>query len=143
MQVEVVLSVATNDVAETVGWLLAEGAKVSGVDTPHGMGFAALELELDDVQVRMVRDRGQWMCDLRLEGQPWLQLELIHAARTGDSSWQPQVGRTSPMPDQLPVGLSWRHELPDALAWVRSTDDALDQTKAMGRKRAAILFPRR
>lgn len=140
--VDAILAVATADVADSVRWLLAEGAEVTRAEPPHGMGFAALELELDDAKFRMVRDRGQWMLDLRLGGQPWLQVDLVHAARTGDGTWGPTDGRSGPLPDQLPVGLSWRRELPDALAWLRSTGDAVERTEAMGRFRADEIFPK-
>lgn len=140
--VDAILAVATSDVADAVAWLLAEGALVTGEEAPHGMGFAALELELSGAQVRMVRDRGQWMLDLRLRGQPWLQLDLVHAVRTGGGDWGSAEGRTGPLPDQLPAGLSWRRELPEALAWLRSTADAVEKTAAMGRVRAERLFPR-
>jgi hypothetical protein len=142
MMVEAILAVAIADVSDAVSWLLAEGARVIDEDAPYGMGFAALELELHGTQVRMVRDRGQWMADLRLEGQPWLQLDLVHAARTGTSDWGLGHDDARPLPDQLPVGLSWRQELPKALAWLRSTADAVEQTKAMGRIRAAAVFPK-
>jgi hypothetical protein len=140
--VDAVLAVATADVADAVRWLLAQGARVTYEEAPHGMGFAVLELELDHTQIRMVRDRGQWMLDLRSEGQPWLQLDLVHAARVGGVDWQQEGTRTGPLPDQLPVGVSWRDELPAALDWVRSTADAVGQTVAMGRARADQIFPK-
>lgn len=143
MTVDAILAVATADVADAVSWLLAEGARVTDEDAPHGMGFAALQFELDDAQIRMIRDRGQWMCDLRLEGQPWLQLDLVHAARTGGGNWKRASASTDPLPDQLPVGLSWRRELPEALAWMRTTEGVVEQTQAMGRVRAAKIFPKR
>lgn len=139
--VDAILAVATTDVADAVAWLVAEGALVTAADAPHGMGLASLELELDGAHVQMVRDRGQWMLDLRSSGQPWLQLDLVLAVRAGGGDWVRSDGR-GPLPDQLPVGLSWRRELPEAIAWLRFTPDAVEQVAAMGRVRADQLFPK-
>ena len=140
---DAILGVATPDVADAVEWLLAAGANLTRADGPHGMAVATIEFAMDDAQVRMVRDRGQWTLDVRLAGQPWLQLDLIHAARLGDAYRWPSVRRSAhDLPEQLPVGLSWRRELPTAFAWLRATADAADQVENMGRVRAAKLFPR-
>lgn len=145
-ELDALLGVATPDVAGAVAWLLSEGAVVTEKEDPHGMGFALVQFAFDDgAEVRMVRDRGQWMMDLRSSGQPWLQFDLVHRIT---SNYEPDAetenGRRrygGDMPPQLPVGVSWREHLPSALIWLHRTADAADQVKQMARVRMREVFP--
>jgi hypothetical protein len=138
---EEILRVATRDVDATVRWLLSEGAVVTWEDTPHGMAVAGLEFSVHGASVRMVRDRGQWMMDVRHGEGPWLDLELLRLARRGSDSYPMAPTKASSLPVQLPEGVSWRDELPDLLVWLGSARDAVDLCAALGRSRATRLFP--
>ena len=141
--VDAILEVATADVADTARWLMAEGAWVTYEEAPHGYGVSRC------LSLSWMTHRSGWFASRAMDARSavrrsaWLQLDLVHAARIGRVNWKQHGGRTGPLPDQLPVGVSWRHELPAALAWVRSTADAIKHTQAMGRARADQIFPKR
>ena len=63
-ELDLLMEVATPDISSAMSWLLAEGAKVTRKEDPHGMAFALAEFALDDAAVRIVRDRGcgGWIC---------------------------------------------------------------------------------
>ena len=140
---EEILRVATPDVRAAVRWLLSQGALVVREDPPHGMAFAGLEFSVDGMGLRMVRDRGQWMMDLRRGDGRWLDFELLTLANRGITAHPGSPARKGSLPDQLPEGVSWRDELPHVLAWLGSSTDAEDLCATLGRSRAAQLFPPR
>jgi len=112
---------------------------VTATRVRHGMGFALAELKLDDLKFRVSSDRDQWSLDLRRAAEPWLQFDLIRRIVAGVTTWRTQVAG-SPLPDQLPAGVSWRLGLPDAIRWLRSTPTAVDQVAIAGSERANDLF---
>ena len=105
------------------------------------MAFAGVEFSLDGTGLRMVRDRGQWMMDLRRGDGRWLDFELLTLASRGITAYSGSPARKGSLPDQLPQGVSWRDQLPHVLAWLGSSLDAEDLCAALGRTRAAELFP--
>jgi len=138
---EEILGVATPDVRAAVRWLLSQGALVVREDPPHGMAFAGLEFSIDGITVRMVRDRGQWMMDLRRGEDRWLDFELLRLACGGVAAYPAARPAEASLPAQLPDGVSWRDELPAVLVWLGSSRDAAELCAALGRSRAAELFP--
>ncbi len=138
---EEILRVATPDVRAAVRWLLSQGAEVVREDPPHGMAFAGVEFSIDGTGLRMVRDRGQWMMDLRRGNGRWLDFELLTLASQGITAYPGSPARKGSLPDQLPQGVSWRDQLPQVLDWLGSSRDAEDLCAALSRSRAAQLFP--
>jgi hypothetical protein len=142
VSLEEILIVATPDVAAAARWLVSEGADVVWEDRPHGMAFAGLEFVLGNTSVRMVRDRGQWMMDLRRGQEPWLDLDLLRLARQGSKVYPALVRQSEGQPpSQLPEGVSWSDELPDLLDWLHSTQDAAQRCASLSSSRASRLFP--
>jgi hypothetical protein len=97
-----------------------------------------LEFTLDDAVLTVTRDRDQWMLDVQSGHLPRFDLDVIHAALTGDGQWSRQS--LNPLPRQLPEGVSWAAELPHALEWLRTTPDAEDQLVRLQHRRASQLL---
>ena len=78
-------------VVEAIEWLEANGfdrtRAIGGPDT--SFGNVSVTYVRDTTTVLIVRDRGQWSCDLRFADidQPF-DLGLSAAARRGDTSWR-------------------------------------------------------
>lgn len=135
--VEQLLGEMPDDVGESVRWLFAQGAQATSVVPRHGMGFAALEAAIGEIEVRVVSDRDQWSLDLRKHGQEWVQVEWLFAALTRNETVL-TTGVAAPVsPLQLPPGMCWRTSLPIALNWLRTTPDTLEQLSNAARLRDA------
>ena len=134
------LTKATDDVAETLRWLVAQGAAINNErgGTNEAFGNVLVELSLDGVTLTITRDRGQWMLDVQSGELPRFDFDVIHVALTGDEHWSRKT--SSPLPVQLPDGVSWMSELPQALEWLRTTADAATKLETLQRRRAAQLF---
>jgi hypothetical protein len=131
---------ATTDVRRTVEHLIDErNASVIRVESPSEAGFGNVLIELRDagVTVTVTRDRGQWMLDVQVDGQDKQQFDLIHAAMTHKVEWPKWTG---PLPDQLPVGVSWFHWLPLAVDWLRHTPGAAEKLRLLGEDRSRQIF---
>jgi hypothetical protein len=119
------LSRATDDVAETIRWFEAEGfAVVRELGGPkESFGNVLLEFERGAVRATIVRDRSQWMIDIASAGGKPHGLHVWLAAMRGTrAETGPRRSVGEPLPDQLPVGESWRVEVPAVIDWVSCGD---------------------
>ncbi|MDJ0959486.1 MAG: hypothetical protein QNJ88_02430 [Acidimicrobiia bacterium] len=135
-------------VVEAIEWLEANGfhrtRAIGGADT--SFGNVSVTYVRDATTVLMVRDRGQWSCDLRFDDidQPF-DLGLIAAARRGDVSWtyRPHV-EGEPMAILLTGDIDWPAELDAGLAWVaadRSAPGALIAERERRSEQLRARFP--
>lgn len=111
---------APQDVVATIGWLEAEGwqarAAWGGPTKWEGNAGLAVEFGRNGTLITIVRDRGQWMIEIRPSGwKTAVDLGIIDDAIAGRSEWSGV--RAVPNPVQLPAGLAWRTALPTALQW--------------------------
>ncbi len=120
---DAVRRVAPDDVRDAIDRLLSRGFSVVSVTERHGMGFAEVTLQQDDVKVALTSDRDQWMCEITNGPGPAVHLVALLVAR-GVLAKEPglDVDLKGPMPKQLPVGVSWRKELPASVEWVSEAD---------------------
>ncbi len=134
---------APGDVRAAIEWLLGNGYTLvsrSG-GTPFGATFTFEGLSM----VRVSVDRSQWMLDISSgPGSPLIQYDLAVAAHSGAgySDRFPHVGkrdRPEPLPEQQPVGVSWRATLPEIFEWVRGAEvgQAVELAK---RQRSALMW---
>jgi hypothetical protein len=126
---------APRDVRAALRWLIEQGARIT---SEHGgatesFGDVAVEFSLADATVSVVRDRHQWMMDIKADRMPSFDLDLIHQARMGTARWT--RGGHADLPEQLPAGVSWAQELPHTLEWLRATTDAEKILKSLRRER--------
>lgn len=119
---EYVDTVANDDVRATLRWLDAAGYRVtSSAGGPTESFGNAFLVFTGRREVEIIRDRGQWMIGISLApGGERIWLDVLAAARKG-VAWAPPPHRqslSSPIPGQLPVGVSWGASLPDVLGWL-------------------------
>lgn len=115
---------APADVAEALDRLRSLGFEVTHAVAPHGMGFAEVTLARGPIVIAVVRDRGQWMCDVSTEDGVSYDLVVYLVAR-GVVRSEPGLesdATSLPVPGQLPVGVSWSEELPATVTWLVAAD---------------------
>jgi len=130
---------AGSDVRATLAWLDDAGFRITESLGGRGESFGnALLVFSGDVDVQIVRDRGQWditvapQCDGR-----WYSLAVLAAAQAGHDWEPPERNPSAALPDQFPPGIVWRQTLPSALEWLKlpGSATALEQTNARARQR--------
>jgi hypothetical protein len=135
---------ATSDVRETLQWLTSTGWMLTRAEggPQASFGDVLLEFTQDDASVVITRDRSQWMADLRVGGMKQVDLDLVWEARARPSRFQLwSRGRSAgQLPHQLPARVSWRSEIPLALAWLRETPGAEHTLRDLAAQRAKSLF---
>lgn len=135
---DLLLQQAPTDVVRTVQWLLSRGYRQT-----HRAGdntFGARWVYSGRAQVLIAVDRSQWVLDVASEpgGQPW-QYDLVLAAMSGLTYGHRFPGTGSfhagtPLPSQLPAGLSWHETLPEALTWITNTSREADLFRAQSER---------
>jgi hypothetical protein len=86
------------------------------------MGFWA-KLRRLDLEVEVALDRGQWMCDLSVDGAKPIGFHVFITAIDGEQSVT--IHDESPparMHPQFPVGVAWAVELPRVIEWLAASD---------------------
>lgn len=114
---------ATQDVAATIEWMTNQGFVLVEHRGPDERAFGDQYLrysKVGQVEVHIVRSRGQWGCDLQREG--WTEafdLGLVLDAVDGRSEWDPMDPTENPYVNrQLPGGVVWGEAMPVALGWL-------------------------
>jgi hypothetical protein len=137
---------APADVQDTVAWLSTNGYAL--VAQNGDSTFGAQFVYEGDAEVRITVDRSQWFLDVapRPGSHPW-PYDLILAARQGLDYGElfPGTGPRllgDPLPEQLPIGVSWRETLPDILQWVDGETVTALVDRA-GQQRFALMWPRK
>jgi hypothetical protein len=139
---EYVDALANDDVRATLQWLDEAGYRVtvSRGGPTESFGNALLVFN-GRREVEITRDRGQWMIGVSLApGGERLWLDILAAAREG-MEWAPPPRRqpfSSPLPDQLPVDLSWSTALPGVLEWL-DEPGAAEEAKAATTKARGLM----
>ena len=131
----------TRDVDNTIAWLIANHFALVEHKGPEGMGFQMfLYGRSDGARVRLSTQRDQWMSDLWWPTWGnWFDLDVIVHAMSGTKQWD--IRPTGPLlPDQLPVGVEWKHAIPEALLWAASMPDAVSVLERLQRERADAMF---
>ena len=138
--VGVVPPAATEDVAATVEWLENQGFVLVEHRGPDERAFGDQYLRYSkagQVEVHIVRDRGQWGCDIQCEG--WTQafdFGLVLDAVEGRSEWEPMDPTANPYATkQLPAGVTWSEALPVALGRLASHPENEAALVTMRRRR--------
>lgn len=111
----------------------------------ESFGNLAVTYEHGGTKVLIVRDRGQWSCDLRFaEVDLPFDLGLIAAVRRGDLSWtyRPHVDG-EPMAVLLTGEIDWAKELEAGLAWVEADPSAKAALIAENQRRSQLVWNRR
>jgi hypothetical protein len=132
--------VATDDVRETLDWLVANGFSVTRSEGGPGEAFGdvLLELERGGVEtVSIVRDRSQWACDIGAHPIQRQPLDVLLTAMTGEAPARRSGSLDEPLADQLPPGVTWRDVIPALLEWLRSGPRGAEVDAAAGQWRAA------
>lgn len=135
---------APADVQHTIAWLSANGYAL--VAQEGSSTFGAVFVYKGDAEVRITVDRSQWSLDVApTPGSKAWQYDLILAARQGldYGALFPQTGSMllgDPLPEQLPVGVSWRDTLPDILRWVHGPTVPALVDRAL-HQRFALMWP--
>ena len=133
-------------VVTALDWLEASGFErtraIGGAD--ESFGNLAVTYERGETIVLIVRDRGQWSCDLRfadVDGP--FDLGLVAAARRGDTSWayRPHVDG-EPMAVLLTGDIDWPEELDGGLTWVDADPSAAGALIAERARRSEQLLNR-
>ena len=110
-----------------IEWLEANGFDRTRATGGADASFGNLSVTYlrDTTTVLIVRDRGQWSCDLRFADidHPF-DLGLIAAARRSDTSWtyRPHIDG-EPMAVLLTGDIDWPAELDAGLEWVAASED--------------------
>jgi hypothetical protein len=133
-------SVATADVRATLEWLDGAGYTLSQSSGSPGETFGNLALVFSGgCVVQIVRDRGQWMADLKpASGPTFYNLDLLVPAALGIDYPEPSPGDR--LPDQLPDGVSWREVFPIVLDWLQGPG-AAEAVARMGDQRYVLMWP--
>jgi hypothetical protein len=137
---------APADVQDTVAWLSANGYAL--VAQKGDSTFGAQFVYEGHAEVRITVDRSQWFLDVAPgPGSKAWQYDLILAARQGldYGALFPDTGSRllgDPLPEQLPMGVSWRETLPDILQWVsgETVPALVDRAR---HQRFALMWPRK
>jgi hypothetical protein len=136
---------APADVQHTVAWLFSSG--YVPVSQEGASAFGALFVFEGDSAVRIIVDRSQWSLDVAAaSGAQFWQYDLLLAAQSSQEYGRrfPGVGaRTldTPLPKQLPEGVSWRETLPGILHWIQASDVTESVTEAQ-QQRSTLIWPR-
>jgi hypothetical protein len=133
--IDYALSVAPEDVAQTIRWLEGEGFVLCrSLGGPgDSFGDVLLDFEWAGTRVTVVRDRSQWMVDIAPPGDAKERsLVVLLSAMRGDTAVQHSTptARLSALPDQLPEGETWRTAVPAVVAWLMAEDRAPEIAKA-------------
>lgn len=115
---------APQDVRDTVRWLEEHGYQLTSSPTQAQSSFGALMVFTGDAEVEILCDRSQWFLAVApTPGGERMQYDLLYAASRGLDYWDcfPRTADVPdfPMPEQEPVGVSWRSNLPAVLDWIR------------------------
>ena len=135
---------APADVQHTIAWLSANGYAL--VAHEGDSTFGAVFVYQGDAEVRITVDRSEWLLDVApTPGSKAWQYDLLLAARRGldYGALFPETGARlpgDPLPEQLPVGVSWRETLPDILQWVGGDSVPALVDRAL-RQRFALMWP--
>lgn len=118
------LSRSTDDVAEPIRWLEAEGFVCVRERGGAGASFGdvSIEFERSGIRVGIGRDRGQWMLAIASPGGRLLGLDIWLTAMRGT---RPEPGPRRSferLPEQVPEGESWRAVVPGLIDWIRAAD---------------------
>jgi hypothetical protein len=141
---EYIEQVAGGDVRAALAWLDGAGFRITKSQGGRGESFGnALLVFSGDVDVQILRDRGQWDIAVapRRDGH-WYSLAVLAAAQDG-RDWEPcELDSSAALPDQLPPGIVWRQSLPVVLEWLKMPGSAaaLEQTDARARQRLRRRF---
>lgn len=138
---EYALGVATEDVAETIRWLLRDGFEL--VEERGGraesFGNVLLRMQRGSSAIRVVRDRSQWLCDVESSGWTGEQaLGVLVTAMRGQPPTHEYPMPDEGMPEQLPPGGVWSQLVPEVLAWGASGNRDVEVTQAAAEWREAI-----
>jgi|SRR5579863_1320491 len=128
------LSRATDDVAETIRWLEAEGFACVRERGGAGESFGdvSIEFERTGIRVGIGRDRSQWMLAIASPSGQLLGLDIwLTAMRGARATREPRRSLSERLPEQLPEGESWRTVIPELLDWIRSGDRSTELAAAI------------
>jgi hypothetical protein len=125
------VSRATADVAATLGWLDGEDFKVvkqSG-GSSETFGNAQVELQRNELGVRVTKDRDQWKLDVAPPGFDFLNLEYLLTAKEGETTVA--TAKNEPTVSGSTKAISWQATLPGLITWIEEEDrtDVLEDAK--------------
>jgi hypothetical protein len=137
-----IASKAPEDVLLTMAWLRDNGWHLTRASVwEESFGNAVAEFRKADVEVQIVRDRGQWMVSVRLSTwDDWTDLALVLDAKSGRTQWDEPSGNPSDN-NQLPVGVKWAETLPDVVKWLATTENVQPKLDELRAERFRQRFP--
>jgi hypothetical protein len=139
---EYIASRAPGDVLLTLTWLKEAGWHPTMARIwEESFGDADIDFRRADAEVRIIRDRGQWMLSLRMaDWTEWIDLELVLDAKGGRTEWDEPSGNPYEN-SQLPVGVEWAETVPGAIQWLTTTEDVESKLNALKAERFRQRFP--
>jgi len=136
-------SVAPKDVLRTVAILESKGWNLQGVrgGSSEPFGNVLVQLTSTEGAIKIVRDRSQWMMDIKLASwSSWFDLGVVIDAKEGRRSWGASFGNPYTV-KQLPPGVRWAAVLPEMLAWLSGVNDIESQLTDCRERRFESFFP--
>jgi len=136
---EYIRTTAPDDVIDAITWLIEEGWRLDRTTGGPTESFGNLQAEFEHLgnRIWVIRDRNQWMLNLRPHGHRQFDLDVVLDAMAGRADWSgPHAVR-----EQLPPDVSWQEAIPRAIGWIESTEDADAILTDTRRRRRQSLFP--
>lgn len=136
------LGAASDDVRDTLTWLDDMGFQLASSRCGRHESFGdTLLLFTGPVDVKIIRDRGQWDMTVRPNNDAsYYSLAVLLAAYEGTALESASAG-ASDMPAQLPPGVAWREVLPTVIEWL-GKPGALAAARAVNARSSEVLRQR-